>query len=128
MIHISQPANDHLRLADENLGAARQVRELDPCPLRWVGIIGFYAAVHYFGAFFLEQRQTIVNSHRHRSRLIGADPGVASIRGNYERLYLFSLDARYEASVSVTPDFIDSLIEVDLEAIRQHVLSDFQSR
>lgn len=111
-------------LADENVEVARRIRALQPCPFRWVGVIGFYAAVHYLSAYFWERDQTVVNSHRHRNRLIGADPYLAGIRGNYERLYLFSLDARYEIRVEAKPHFVDSLIDVDLETVRQIVLSD----
>jgi hypothetical protein len=113
----------HLLLADENLMVARRLMEMNEPPSRWVVVIAFYSAVHYLGAYFWRRHQVKVNSHRHRGRLMRSDESTVHIRANYDRLYMASLDARYETRANVSAHMARDLLETDLEAVRRHVIS-----
>ena len=125
MIVPGSDSHAALLLADENRATAHRLNALAPIPHRWVAITSFYSAVHYLGAYFLEQNGTDVTSHRHRSRLVDAYDNLTPIRSRYWRLYKVSLDARYDARARVTEDLVRLLLD-DLESIRNLINRELQ--
>lgn len=118
---------DHLRIAEANrvlaLGLLHHAAaNVLPRRWEWVGVVAFYAAVHYVNAYLWESRQFAPGSHVERRRYFRSDTVLHSIRERYQFLEGYAYEARYDVRFEPTEADARDLVGIDLRAVEAAVL------
>ena len=118
---------DHLRIAEANRDLALTLLHpsagsVRPRRWEWVGVVAFYAAVHYVSAYLWERRQFAPSSHAERGRLFLSDSILYPLRRRYRVLQVYGYEARYEVDFAATEANARELIDNDLRAVEAAVL------
>ncbi|MCA1723777.1 MAG: hypothetical protein LC748_05930 [Thermomicrobia bacterium] len=110
----------HLDTAGQNRDLAHALlnaTELRPSPLEWVGVIAFYAAVHYVNGYLWEKLHYEPRNHDERQRMVTTVADLKAATVSYTRLRSLAYQARYNPGFRLTRNEADIALRVDLYSV-----------
>ena len=110
----------HLDTARRNRDLAHALsnaNEFQPSPLEWVGVIAFYAAVHYINAYLWEKLHYEPRNHDERQRVVTTVADLKAAAVSYTRLRSIAYQARYNPGFRLSRSEADIALRIDLYAV-----------
>ena len=109
----------HRRVALDSERTSQQLLDISPT---WATVAAFYAALHWVDAFLARESNLHPENHPSRGQVVERTSGLRRIYVQYQRLFVVSLQARYQG-ISFSREEASKLIAEDLAAIKAVVIS-----
>ncbi len=96
---------------------------VSPPAFEWAIVAAFYAAVHYVNAYLWERLRREPRNHDERTNMVAALNDLRPTFRSYSRMQDLAFRARYARTFSVSPADATRIVQADLRAIEEAVLT-----
>src|SRR5438094_543245 len=105
----------HRGVAVDCENTSRQLLDINPT---WSAVVAFYSALHWVDALLAHELNVHPSDHRARGNYVQRTTMLRSVRSRYERLFVASLQARYQG-IRFTRNDASAFLTDDLASIKR---------